>query len=306
MFEAQNSRWMLEYFSPQEAHLHGIKQFYVSKQTPFQTIDIAETYEYGKCLFLDGKMQSSFKDEYIYHELLIHPAMITHPNPKKAFIVGGGEGSALREILKYNTIESAVMVDIDKEVVELSRQYLPEWHQGAFDDPRTVLLYEDARKYLENTEDKYDLIVIDITEPVKGGPSYLLFTKEFYHIVMDCLTEDGIISLQAASTNIVNNLCHVSIYRTIKEVFPVVRPFQIIVPSFDAVWGIIIASKKYDPAELKKDSVDKEVKSRNIRNLRHYDGITHEGLFYLPKDLREVYKNSGEVIRDNQPFFLPV
>ena len=307
MSDYKNNRWIIEYFTPHEAHMHGIKKYYVVEQTPYQIVEISETYDYGKCLFLDGKMQSSQQDEYIYHELLIHPALVTHPNPKRVFVVGGGEGAILREILKHNTVEKIIMVDIDEKVVRLSEKYLPEWNDGTFKDKRVKLKFMDARKYLEQTKEKFDCIIIDITEPVEGGPSYLLFTREFYDIVSSRLNADGIISLQAASTTSKDNFCHVAIYKTLKKVFPIVKTFESIIPSFSVPWGFAIASKKYDPEKLSSKEVNNLLEKRGVNDLKHYDGIFHSRLFVLPKDLRNSYSNNKiPIIRDGNPIFTPV
>jgi spermidine synthase len=141
----KNYRWFIEYFSAEEGHLHGIRQVLFSKETPFQSVDILELGSYGKALVLDGRIQSTSKDEFIYHETLVHPAMLCHPEPRRVFIVGGGEGATLREVLRHRSVQHALMVDIDEEVVARCRELLPEWHQGAFEDPRTDLRYLDAQ-----------------------------------------------------------------------------------------------------------------------------------------------------------------
>jgi spermidine synthase len=297
-------RWLAEVIFPHEIHLHGIKKFFISTKSKYQSIDIAESFYFGKCLYIDGRIQSAQKDEYIYHELLVHPCLVSHPNPENVFIVGGGEGATLREVLKHNTVKSAIMVDIDEEVVELSKKYLPEWNQFAFNDKRTKLYFEDARKYLENTTQKFDVIIIDITEPLEGSPSYLLFTKEFYEIVFNRIEDDGMVSLQAATVSPMSIECHASIYKTLKEVFPIVKPYQGYIPSFDQPWGFIIASKKIDPDTLSKEEVDKRLQKRKVNDLKYYDGILHTSLFKLPKNIRESYKVCGEVIKDKKPFLL--
>ena len=180
-------RWFIEALGPEEGHLHGIRRVLLSTQTPYQSLDILELGSYGKALVLDGKVQSSLFDEFIYHETLVHPAMLAHPAPRQVFVVGGGEGATLREVLRYPTVERALMVDIDEEVVTRCKELMPEWHEGSFDDPRAEVRFLDARRYLEETQERFDVIIIDITEPVEEGPAYLLFTREFYQIVHRCL-----------------------------------------------------------------------------------------------------------------------
>ena len=144
-------KWFFETTTSVEGHAHAIVRTLFALQTEFQRMEILETASYGKCLVLDGRIQSSVADDFIYHETLVHPAMILHPRPESALVIGGGEGATLREILRYPSIRRAVMVDIDGRVVDACRTHLPEMHQGAFDDPRTELRHEDARGWLERT-----------------------------------------------------------------------------------------------------------------------------------------------------------
>ncbi len=284
--------------------MHGVKTILHAKQTQYQQMEIMETVCYGRCLVLDGKMQSSERDEFIYHEALVHPAMLTHPSPKRVFVVGGGEGATLREILRHKSVEYVLMVDIDREVVESSKKYLPEWHQGAFDDPRVELKFMDARKYLEETEDVYDIIIIDISEPVEEGPAYLLYTREFYNIVMKRLTKEGIISLQAGTTSLTALLNFSAVYQTLKSVFPVVASYEAWIPSFGLPWGFSLASKQHDPQKLSSQEIDGRIKERITGELRYYDSVVHQGQFLLPKHVRISMEKEERLIEDNQPLFI--
>jgi len=159
-----NSKWFHERLGPGEGHVHEVKTVLFSKKTPFQQIEVVELSGYGRSLILDGKVQSTQTDEFIYHEVLVHPAMLTHPDPKRVLVVGGGEGATLREVLRHRTVERALMVDIDREVVEVSRELLPEFHAGSYDDPRTELVFEDARRWIETHDEIFDVIIIDLSE----------------------------------------------------------------------------------------------------------------------------------------------
>lgn len=299
----KNFRWFIEALSPEEGHLHGIRRVLFSAQTPFQSLDIMELGSYGKALVLDGKVQSSLLDEFIYHETLVHPAMLSHPAPKRVFIVGGGEGATLREVLRHPTVERALMVDIDEEVVNRCKELLPEWHRGAFDDPRAELRFLDARRYLEETDERFDVIIIDISEPVEEGPAYLLFTREFYHIVYRCLTDQGIIALQAGSVSLSDLSCFTAIHQTLRTVFPVVAPYWATIPSFALPWGFSVASKRPDPRELGPDAIDRLLVKRIGTDLRYYDGLTHQMSFLLPKYVRQRLEEEKRIIEDNYPLF---
>jgi len=303
MPEQKSYKWFLDFLNGDEGHMHGVETILFAKQTKFQQMEIMVTRNYGRCLVLDGKMQSSEYDEFIYHEALVHPALLTHPDPKRVFIVGGGEGATLREILRHKSVEHVLMVDIDQEVVESCKKYLPEWHQGAFDDPRVRLEYRDARKYLEETKDVYDVIIIDISEPMEEGPAYLLYTKEFYKIVMNRLSKNGIISLQAGTTSLTALLCFSAVYQTLKSVFPIVRPYQAIIPCFGLPWGFALASKQVDPQSFSQDDMDKRIADRIKGELQYYDGEIHQGQFLLPKHIRQHAERETRIIEDNHPLF---
>lgn len=304
MNESKSYKWFFDYLSPFEAHAHGIDRIVFSKQTKFQQVEIIDTYNCGRSLILDGKMQSSADDEFIYHEALVHPALLTHPDPKRVFVVGGGEGATLREILRHRSIEHALMVDIDQEVVESCKLHLPQWHQGAFDDPRTELKFLDARKYLEENKPLYDIIIIDISEPVEEGPAYLLYTKEFYQLILECLTPNGIISLQAGTTSAACLLNFSAVYQTLKSVFPVVSPYQAWIPSFGLPWGFALASKHNNPLDLDKVEIDRRISKRINGELLYYDGQVHATQFTLPKHVRMKMEKEERLIEDNQPLFI--
>jgi spermidine synthase len=304
MVEQKSYKWFLDYLSANEAHMYGIDTMLYSKQTKYQRMDIVQTHTYGRCLILDGKIQSSEADEFIYHEALVHPAMLTHPNPKKVFIVGGGEGATLREALRHKTVEHVLMVDIDHEVVEACKKHLPEWHDGAFDDRRARLDYLDARKYLEETQDTYDIIIIDISEPVEEGPAYLLYTREFYQIVKKRLSPDGIISLQAGTTSVASLFNFSAVCKTLQTAFPIVASYQANIPSFGLPWGFALASKQLDPKKIGIAEMDKRIKERIKGELRYYDGETHQGQFLLPKHVRRHMEEEEQIIEDNHPLVI--
>jgi spermidine synthase len=291
------SNYYLEHWID-EIHLHGIKRTVVGTKTKFQKIDIVDTHNYGRCLFLDERMQSSERDSFIYHEALVHPPLLLHPEPKKVMIVGGGEGETLRDILKHKTVKQAVMVDIDREMVEFCKKELPEWAGGAFKDKRSQVHYMDARAYLEKSKETFDVIIIDLTEPIEGGPSFKLYTKEFYQLLYRRLSPNGLITLQAGTTRCGDTQLLTAIARTISCAFPVTCIYQVIIPSFGLPWGFIMGSKAADPLVYAPAQIDALIKKRGLKNLNYYDGITHLGMFALPKFLRRDFEKQKRVITD--------
>ncbi len=305
MISPQSYKWFFETTTPVEGHMHAIVRTIVQAQTKFQLVEIMETASYGKALVLDGRIQSSQADEFIYHEALVHPGLlaVTGP-PQSALVIGGGEGATLREILKYPSIRRAVMVDIDKEVVEICKRHLPEMHQGAFDDPRTEVRHEDARAYLERTPDRFDLIISDLVEPLEEGPACLLYSREFYQIVHDRLTEGGTLTMQAGMTKIGELGFFTAIHRTLRDVFPVVAGYQAPVPCFGTSWGFILAGKKTDPRRQDPAAVDRLIGERVKGDLAYWDGLTHQHAFSLPKHIRRAIEAETRIATDSRPLIV--
>jgi thermospermine synthase len=179
-------KWYHEDLGHGEMHSMTFGAVLYSATTPFQKVEVLDTEPFGHVLMLDGVLNSAEKDEYIYHESLVQPAMLAHPHPRTVFIGGGGEGATLREVLRHPSVEKAVMVDIDGDLVEVFRRDLPQYPQGAFDDPRTELIFDDAKKQLEEYDGLFDVIVLDLADPVEAGPAFPLWTRE-YALSLDCL-----------------------------------------------------------------------------------------------------------------------
>jgi len=304
MDESDPSLWFRDRINPDFVQLHRIRETVYSAETGFQSAQVVDTNAFGRCLVLDGKFQSAEMDEFIYHEALVHPAMIVHPDPRTVFVAGGGEGSTAREILRYQSVEKVVMIDIDQEVVDICRRFLPNMHQGAFDDSRLKLVYADAREYLANTDETFDVVIIDLSEPVEGGPSYLLYTREFYSLVGERLTDDGVVAVQSGSCCLGDLDVFVAINSTLSTVFPLVFPYQAYVPSFGGLWGFALAFRGLGPAVLPLAEVDSRISSRVQGRPRFYDGISHQGMFCMPLYIREELGKGNTVITDGNPLFL--
>ena len=298
-------QWFEEVFNPYEVHRHFYKEIIYSGQTKYQKIEIYLSPVFGKMLVIDGEVQSSQIDEYIYHESLVHPAMILHLHPQCVGIIGGGEGSTLREVLKHKSVEEIVMVDIDDQIIETCKKYLSEFHQGAYDDNRVKLVIMDARKYLEKVpEGFFDVIISDIVEPYTLGPASYLFTQEFYHMVQKALGEEGVFSLQASHLRVTDYYLHSSMRKTLKTVFPIVKSFSAYVPSFDTNWGFILCSNKNDPTLLTLNDINKRLLEEVEGILKFYDGEAHQHIFSMGKTLRSLIETEGRIIKDSEPLTL--
>jgi len=302
--DSDPDKWFYDRISRNLIQLHSIEEVLYTGQTRFQSIEIIRSGSYGKLLVLDGKIQSSEADEFIYHEALVQPPMITHPCPETVFIAGGGEGATLREVLSHNTVKRAVMVDIDEEVITICKRFLPDYSQGSFEDKRAEVHCTDAREYLEKCGDTFDIIIIDLPEPIEEGPAYLLYTREFYQLVQRRLTANGIISVQSGSAawTELENLTAVN--HTLRSVFPIVCPYQVDIPSFGGPWGFCLASSNLSPALLSTNEIDSRISTRSLNSLKLYDGLTHQGMFSLPKHLRNELSKPGRLITDDEPLYM--
>jgi spermidine synthase len=297
-------QWLRDSINKSFVQLHRLEEVLYTGQTKYQSVRIVRSGSLGLCLVLDGKIQSSQADEFIYHEALVHPAMITHPNPASVFVAGGGEGATLREVLLHPTVKRAVMVDIDDEVVALSKKYLPGHARGAFEDRRTELYHVDAREYLEGSKEKFDIIIIDLPDPIEAGPACRLFTRQFYDIVYNRLADDGLISVQAGSASLIGLLNLTAVNNTLNSVFPIVSVCKVDMPCFGGPWGFCFASKKYDPRQITIKEIDERISQRSLSSLRFYDGLTHQGIFSLPRYIRKALAGQRRIITDEDPLYL--
>ena len=302
----QDGQWHYENITPELLQVERVTQVIYQGRTTYQDVLIQDTACFGRSLVLDDKTQSTEVDEFVYHEALVQPCLISHPNPHDVFVAGGGEGATLREVLSHESVARVVMVDIDREVVELCRRYLPNHHRGAFDDPRAELHYADAFEFLEATEDRFDVVVIDVPDPIEEGPAYLLYTLEFYEMLKTRLRPQGLMVAQSGPTGpAFYDQSFSAVAKTIASVFPAVYTSEAFVPSFGATWGFVIGSLGPDPTSLSVQEVDSRILQRVRGELRYYDGTTHRGMFSVPKYLREALAQESRTITRENPLFVP-
>lgn len=295
--------WHVEWNTRQDFHVWGMCPPLVSTRTKLQEVVIQDSIALGRCLLLDERVQSAAHDEWIYHEALVHPAMTVHPEPRRVLILGGGEGATLREALRHPTVERVTMVDIDGELVEFCREHLTDWHQGAFDDPRADLIIGDARRYLAESGELFDVIIGDLTDPIEEGLASLLYTRQFFELIKPRLAPGGVYATQAVGIRYnAGDRVHAAIYSTIGSLFAHVASYNELVPAFDTLWAFVAASDTLRPSDVPPAIIDERLAQRGLTDLlRYYDGITHQRLFSLPKHLRRALAESTTVIEENQP-----
>lgn len=252
-------------------------------QTKYQRLELYETEGFGKLLVLDGTVQLVEVGEESYHEVLVHPVMLAHPNPRRVLVIGGGDGGTLREVLKHKTVEKAIMVEIDEGVVEASYLYL-DVAKDLLDrlikgeDERAKLIIGDGVEYLKNTEERFDVIIVDSTDPV--GPAKLLFSEEFYRTAYEKLNEKGLYITQAGSVYLFTNEL-LDAYKAMKKVFDKVYYFSFPVIGYASPWSFLVGVK----GDIDFTRVDV---SRAPEKLYYYDPERHETLFQMPKYVREL------------------
>ncbi len=293
----------VETFTPYLQYVHSVKEVVFHGRSRFQQVDILDLHIFGRTLFLDNKIQSAEVDEYIYHESLVLPGLVTVGRPRRVLILGGGEGATLRDVLRFPFVERAVMVDIDGELVDLAKRYLKPWHQGAFEDSRTELIIDDARRYVFETRETFDLILSDLTEPVEGGPSRMLFTLEFYQRLREILTDGGVLVVQSGSADPTYLEFFASLVRTLEEVFPTVRPYWAFVYSFQSPWAFTLASLGRDPLKVPESEIQQVLSEAGSGSrFRYYHAGLHHAMFALPGYVHDALKTQGRVLTDENPF----
>ncbi len=293
--------WLVDDSKTGELHYLRVTERLHNEKTAFQEAQLVETEAYGRALILDGSLQASAKDEYIYHESMVHPAMLAVAEPQRVAVLGGGEGATIREVLKHRAVEQVTMVDIDQQVVEFCRRYLPSFHRGSFDDPRLELVFDDARKWIgAQPASSLDVVVVDITEPLEEGPAYLLFTQEFYGMVRRALAPDGAMLVQAGPADPVGHLIFTRIYKTIEATFDRVRPMVSYIPSFGDQWGFVLGctgAADIPPIER----IDQMISKRISGELQNYDAETQRHIMSLPNYLRRSFPGTLQPFTDNDP-----
>lgn len=251
-----------------------------TEQTDFQKLDMVETAEFGNMLFLDGMVMTSEKDEFVYHEMVAHPILNTHPNPEHVLVVGGGDGGVIREILKHEKVKKATLVEIDGKVIEYSKVFLPSI-AGKLEDPRVDVKVDDGFMHIVKSKNLYDVIMVDSTEPV--GPAAPLFERGFYQGIYDALKDEGMFVAQTDNPWFKADLIQ-KVNRDVKEIFPICKVYTANVPTYPSgMWTFTIGSKKYDPEDV-------DIAAIPERETKYYTPKLHKAAFVLPKFVEDLTK----------------
>ena len=281
--------WFSEFHTPDVKHSLRVNRHLYSKKSDYQQIDIYDTPEFGKVLTLDGNVMLTERDEFIYDEMITHVPMAVHPNVQDVLVIGAGDGGVVKELARYECIQSIDLVEMDEQVVNACRQYLPE-NACRLDDKRVHIYFDNALRFIRRRKAQYDLIIVDSTDPF--GPSEGYFTREFYGICYNALKDDGIMVNQQGSPFYRHDAQAMQrSHKRIVNTFPISRVYQAHIPTYAAgYWLFGFASKKYHPI----DDLDATAwKALNMRT-RYYTTKLHIGAFYLPAFLEEMLREVEE------------
>lgn len=279
--------WYSEYHTPDVRFSIKVNHQVHYEKSNYQTISVFDSTEFGRFLTLDGVMMLTEKDEFIYHEMISHPAMAVNPDISRVLVIGAGDGGVLRELIKYKGIDHIDLVEIDERVVEVCKNYLPKTACG-FSDPRVMVHFQDGLKFIRRKENIYDLIIVDSTDPF--GPGEVLFTKEFYGSCFNALSEKGILINQHESSFYKGDIKEMqAAHRRLKQVFPVCHVYQAHIPTYPSGhWLFGFASKGIEPIQ------DLRLDQWNELGIptEYYNTLLHQGAFYLPNYVKELLANA--------------
>lgn len=277
------SFWFTEHHTASRGLSFLINKVLYQEKSVYQEMKIVETDDFGKVMLLDDVVMVTEEDEFVYHEMLTHVALFSHPNPQDILIIGGGDGGALREVCRHARVKTATLVEIDDMVVRGARQYFPVFKEG-LDNPKAKILIEDGIRFLQETEVKYDVILIDSTDPV--GPATGLFQIDFYQSCKRALKENGIIVAQAESPYI-HTLQDVTraMVRDMKSMFSEVHLYLASIQTYQAgLWSFLFASDTINPRARFQQQAYQEY----VLPLRYYNEEIHQACFALPTFVKKI------------------
>ena len=256
----------------------------LAKQTQYQYLELLDSPELGTTLRLDGCLMTAENEEFFYHEALVHPAMLSHPDPRSVLIIGGGDGGALEEVLKHDTVQQATLVDLDGDVIEVARKHLTSINRGALDSPRATVLVGDGAEFVRTTEQRFDVVLLDLTDPeTPAGP---LYTTEFFESCKAVLKPGGAVVLHIGAP-FYEPAQISSMLSKLGNVFEQVSPFGLHIPLYGAYWGLVVVSDSLVPKTVAADVIEQRLLDRDITDLQYYNSEIHGALFALPN----YYKN---------------
>ena len=273
-----NELWLTEEQSPDMKLSLRVSEVLLNVKSPYQDILLVETGEYGRMMILDGAIQITERDEFCYSEMMAHVALSSHPDPRRVLIVGGGDGGVLREVLRHKSVEKATLIDIDEEVINASKRFLPTI-SAALEDPRADVKPMDAMVYIKAAKEEFDVAIVDSTDPVEFAAG--LFESPFYRDIHTALKKDGMVVAQTESPFTDRNVVR-DAFREMSSVFPVVRMYWGAMPTYPSgMWTYTVGSKNADPSAPLRPAPE---------GTRYYTSDIHRASFVLPPFVIDLLK----------------
>ncbi|MDD3271476.1 MAG: polyamine aminopropyltransferase [Syntrophomonadaceae bacterium] len=268
--------WVTEYQTPALGFSCKATETLRVEQTDFQHLAVVHTEQFGKMLLLDGMVQTTEKDEFVYHEMITMVALNAHPAPENVLVIGGGDGGALREVVRHPGVSRGTLVEIDERVVQASREFFPD-HSCSFNDPKAQLIIADGIQFIKDHSNTFDVVIVDSTEPV--GPAQALFSPAFYESVFQALKDDGILVVQSESPFFNEDVIKMA-YGGINKYFPITRLYLAAIPTYPSgLWSFTMGSKCYDP--------EKPVFTGKL-DFKYYTPEIHQAAFKLPAFVKKI------------------
>jgi spermidine synthase len=297
------SRYLVERLNPTFGYFYKAGKTLHRGKTKWQNMEIIESEEFGNVLLLDGVTQVTSRNEFLYHEPMVHPALVSHPDPKDVLIIGAGDGGILREVLKH-PVQKAVMAELDGGVVDFCERLMPEINNGAFADKRYRLEVGDGRKFVEATKERFDAVIMDMTDPF--GPSVMLYTKEFFQHVKSTFKDSRSLFVMHTESPISRPNTFKQCHRTLSEVFTYRRTFYLYIHMYAVLWSITVCSDGTDVAEISPGEIASRLAARGIGGLKAYSPQTHHSMLgefpFISDLLADLH--SVPVISDGSPLVL--
>jgi len=284
-----HSNLLLEWLNEDSAYGYRSERLIESTRSAWQAIEVHETAQWGRLFRLDGSFMTSERDEFHYHESLVHPAALTHPEPRSALVIGGGDGGSTEELFKHPSMARIVMAELDPEVIRVARTHLGAVHRGALGDPRLEIRIGDGwttvEAMVEEGSERFDLVILDLTDP--DTPAFRLYSREFFALTRRILAPGGALVMHLGSPVFKPERVR-QLLGELASCYTIVRPMGVYIPLYGAYWGLAVASDQLDPCAIPQDEIALRIAARGVTDLELYNEATHHGLFALPNYYRRL------------------
>lgn len=287
---AAQSQLSFDWLNAHSGYGFTVKEKLAEIESAYQRVEVFDTHQFGRLFRLDGRLMTSEGDEFFYHECMTHPAALAHPNPESVLVIGGGDGGSSEELFKHPSVRRIVMAELDPVVIEISRKYLGSIHRGALDDPRLEIRIGDGIEYVRSTNERFDMIVLDLTDP--DTPAFHLYSEEFFRMCQRVLKPGGMLTLHLGSPvyqaeTVRKNTAN------LRKVFKHVAPLSLFIPLYGSQWCLAVASDTIDPRATSVETIAQRMLERGLGDLRFYHPAMHAALFTLPKFVQELVGQGG-------------